>query len=191
MKAADLLRQTEAMFDEVEDYLTSSAVFWPLASHPPAGAPPYPRLSLGGLLTALAELRARAGELSEAEQRALQDLEQAWQKLSQRRSAALRQKALAEARQRVNLWRAYLQDLEEGQASVDDYAQAAYHRTALDSLRPLLEDSPEGRAMLEEAARFDSRLRQRWRPGRFIGPESAAPAHPHDRHWWLYGQPSP
>lgn len=189
MKASDLLRQTRAMFDEVEDYLTSSAVFWPLSTHPPAGAPPYPRLSLGGLLTALAELRARVDELSEAERGTLDDLEQAWRELSERRGAALRQKALAEARQRLNLWRAYVQDLENGQASADDYAQAAYHRTALDSLRPLLEDSPEGRALLEEAARLDSRLRRRWRPGKFIGPEAAAPAHPRDRHWWLYGQP--
>jgi hypothetical protein len=48
----------EAMADELEDYLLSGELFWPLQRRASPGEPPYPQLSLGGLFLTLDELDA-------------------------------------------------------------------------------------------------------------------------------------
>ena len=42
------LSLTEAMLENMEPYLLSEEVYWPVASQPDAGSPPFPRLTLGG-----------------------------------------------------------------------------------------------------------------------------------------------
>ncbi|MBI4769912.1 MAG: hypothetical protein HY784_05720, partial [Chloroflexi bacterium] len=61
------LAVVDRMVAELESYLLSPELYWPLSGPPLPGGQGYPRLTAGGLLLALARLSAVERELSAAQ----------------------------------------------------------------------------------------------------------------------------
>jgi len=157
MESADYnLDLFEAMLDEIEDFLLSADIFWPLAKRSKPESPPYPRLSTGALLMtqdeSLAqeagmntEQKARHAKLQSqwkmgmnTEQKARHaKLQSQWKMVLNKWRSALGRKSEREMGMRLNLWRAYLSDLEEGKASHFDYDRETRNRVQFTRLRTL------------------------------------------------------
>jgi hypothetical protein len=184
------LQLAAAMADELEDFLISNEIFWPLERRAAAGDPPFPQLSLGGLLLTLDELDAWEGELAPPEAAELQRLRGRVDVLRAKRGAAIQRKAGQELRTRANLWRAYLGDLEEGGGrSVELYPQEVRQRVMagrlLETAAGLAEASPPRRLLGE----LDAMLRRRFEAGPFVWDRRLAKRYPPGDYWFLYGTP--
>lgn len=190
LKAA--LDRAEAMVEELEDYLLSEELFWPITParrlHGIAS-----RLSLGGLLLAMDEISAVARDLAPAEATRALRLQSRWESHERRWRSALRRKALREAKMRLGLWRAYLHDLWESARGVEDYsyAQEVRQRVMAEKLLDLTPDEDQGRWLRSELQQADALLRRRFRAGPFIWDERLQHVYPATRYWFLYGLPIP
>jgi hypothetical protein len=183
------LQLAAAMADELEDFLISNEIFWPLERRAAAGDPPFPQLSLGGLLLALDELDAWEGELAPAEAGELQSLRQRVEELRAKRGAAIQRKAGQELRSRANLWRAYLGDLEEGPRAIELYSHEVRQRVMaarlVEEAADLAEAAPPRRLLGE----LDAKLRRRFEAGPFVWDRRLAKRYPPGDYWFLYGTP--
>jgi hypothetical protein len=178
-----------AMADELEDFLISGEIFWPLERRAPAGDPPYPQLSLGGLLLTLDELDAWEGELAPGEAAQLQALRRRVEGLRAKRGAAIARKAGQELRSRVNLWRAYLGDLEEGPRPVELYPHEVRQRVMAARLVETAADLPEAASSRRVLGELDAKLRRRFEAGPFVWDRRLARRYPPGDYWFLYGTP--
>ena len=179
----------EAMADELEDYLLSGELFWPLQRRASPGEPPYPQLSLGGLFLTLDELDAGESDLDAAAAARLQSLRKRLEGLRAKWGAAMRMKAAQELHARVNLWGAYLGDLEEGPHSVELYPQEVRQRVMAARLEDTSADLPEAAPTRGALGELDSRLRRRFEPGPLVWDRRLARLYPASRFWYLYGAP--
>jgi hypothetical protein len=178
-----------AMADELEDFLISGEIFWPLERRAPAGDPPYPQLSLGGLLLTLDELDAWEGDLAPGEAAQLQALRRRVEGLRAKRGAAIARKAGQELRSRVNLWRAYLGDLEEGPRPVELYPHEVRQRVMAARLVETAADLPEAASSRRVLGELDAKLRRRFEAGPFVWDRRLAKRYPPGDYWFLYGTP--
>jgi hypothetical protein len=182
------LALAEAMADELEDYLLSRELFWPLERHAPPGEPPYPMLSLGGLLLTLDELAALEGDLEAAASDRLRRLREKIDDLRTRWRASIEGKAAQELHSRLNLWRAYLADLEEGAKAIEAYPQEVRQRVMARRLEE--EAAPAKSAESLRAMReLDARLRRRFNAGPFVWDRRLSRVYPASDFWFLYGTP--
>lgn len=182
------LTLAEAMAEELEDYLLSREVFWPLERRAAPGEPPYPMLSLGGMLLTLDELKALEGELAPELAARLESLRGAMEEQRKEWRSSLARKAAKELHSRVNLWRAYLGDLEEGAKAVELYPQEVRQRVMAGRLEE--EAAPaEAAEVLRALDELDSRLRRRFNPGPFLWDRRLAAVYPASGFWFLYGAP--
>lgn len=163
------------MAAELETYLLSEHVTWPLGGR-------APQLTLGQMwlihtrLTCAPEaIRARAV-----------NVHQALAVILARWPANAERKAAAEAHMRLNLWRAYLDD--EERASRTHYATDVTHRAVLTLLGqhyPALRATPTFTAL----PALDARWQARFVPGAFVWPAEVQAAFPAETFWFLYGLP--
>ena len=86
---------------EIEPYLLSGELFWPLGT--------YPRLTIGGLLFALA--RCRVQDLSPSKQSRLQKCQSLLDSTRTRWQTAWRKKSEREFVSRLKQWQHYINDL--------------------------------------------------------------------------------
>lgn len=178
----------EAMAEELEDYLLSREVFWPLERRAAPGEPPYPMLSLGGMLLTLDELAALEGELGPEDAARLAELGRSLEDQRKEWRSSLERKAAKELHNRVNLWRAYLGDLEEGAKAIEVYPQEVRQRVMAGRLEE--EAAPaEAAESLRALGDLDSRLRRRFSPGPFVWDRRLARIYPAAGFWFLYGTP--
>jgi hypothetical protein len=174
-----------AALEELPSFLPSSDVFRPL-HHPP------PRmvhdLSLGTLLLTIDSLAARADELTPAEGAAWDRARLRWGAEASSHAAAIEAKARAELPHRLNLWRSFLQDLEEKPSEAGTYVVEVRHRVMIERLTGSLEGraGPEGMASLGP---LDEKLRRRFVAGPFVWESALRRAYPEPRYWYLYGHP--
>jgi len=179
----------EAMTEELEDYLLSAELFWPLQRRAGSGEPPYPKLSLGSLFLTLDELEASESDLAPALAARLRSLRSRVEALRSKWAAAIQRKAAQELKSRVNLWRAYLTDLEESPRAAELFPQEARQRVMAARLEAASGDLPEGASSRRALQEVDSRLRQRFNPGAFIWDRRLARVYPASEFWFLYGTP--
>ena len=102
----------DRMLEELEAYLLSSVIYWPLSTKG-TRLSRAPRLTLGGLYLTLDELASRESEMTRNEVSHYDKLSRILERLSTKWQAGIEQKALQELNSRVNLWKAFIQDLEE------------------------------------------------------------------------------
>ena len=163
----------EAGVPELEDYLLSDKLFWPIS----ARGYSLPRLTIGGLLLSKTRLEAR-GEQLEALMAQLDTVRSKWQ-------VAWETKAGWEFQSRYGLWGNYLADYRqnpEGQA--DAYPHEVRNRAFLQLLLPdLPEELPERKAL----SSLDSLVRSSLSPGDFIWEADVQSGFPRDEYWFLYG----
>lgn len=164
----------EAALDDLEAYLLSDELYWPLSMRGIS----LPRLTLGGLLLTWRRLQAYGESRPDDEQR-LSYWRERWR-------AAWEKKARREFASRFNLWRNYLEDYFDAPSRyAPDYPQEVRQRVLLELLRS---EIPEPRPEDEMLSGLDARLRTAFLPGNFLWEAPLQPFFPPERWWYLYGR---
>jgi hypothetical protein len=182
------LKLASFMLEEMEDYLLSSEVFWPLSKRPLTG-PPLPRLTLGGLLLTLDELNAQEKDMSPSQVADHYKLGLQMEKVRTKWAVGLERKAAQELRNRLNLWRAYLTDIEERIDTPENYVHEVRYRVMFEYLADLAARQPEIKSQMVEMRSLDLRLRTIFAPGAFVWDPRLEDIYPRDTFWYLYGLP--
>lgn len=180
------LKILEAMAAEMDDYLTSDVLFWPLARAE------LPRLTLGGYLMRQHRLMALRHLLTDDEQARLDEAISQFNQALTERIVRFEQRGHQELQARLRQWSEYLKDVgRKPEGSRAYYATAVETRAMIEALLDKLQMAPYelDKQFLEKVAVFDSGLRRGWRPGDFVWPEAWQSAYPRSEYWWLYGLP--
>lgn len=177
----------EAMANEMDDYLKSEVLFWPLSD------PSMARLTVGAYLMRQHRLVALRHLLDEDGQKRLDASLARFNQALVERIVRFEQRAHKELEARVRQWQEQLRDMQEDKASAANYYPSTVENRAiiaalLDRLRlpPYRLDDELNRRIKQ----LDDALRSRWQSGDFVWPEEWQPAYPRDRYWWLYGRPA-
>lgn len=183
------LNLLKIMNEELEDFLLSEQIFWPLGGNPDPGQPPYPKLSVGQLQLTLKELEAVEDALPPEQSRQWTSLrDRAWA-LRSKWTTAMAQKSLAESSTRVNLWRAYLNEVKEAGGTSGNYTYEVRHRVILELLSDLTNLLDDDRIQ-EEITALDNQLKGMLsKQAGFIWDEPLARVYPDNRYWFLYRRP--
>ncbi len=163
---ADFL--TEAL-PEMQDYLFSKELFWPLSAS-------LPRLTIGGTLLALARLSVVEPALAQKRRQELESVRGRWRTMWE-------QKAARETANRLRLWNQFLAETRSSPGKESGfYPQEVRNRAMLDFLLEEVPNAPERSALMD----LDTVLKGRLHPGMFVWPglEQGFPA---ERFWYLYG----
>jgi hypothetical protein len=171
--------------EELSAFLRSPDVFRPL-HHPPPGM--VQDLSLGGLLLAADVLSFLPDDRAPALRAPADQALRAWEIERASHPAAIEAKAEAEIPYRLNLWRAYLQDLTEKPTEIAAYTSEVRHRVILDRLLQIRGGEAGAKAM--QMAQTDEQLRLWFRAGSFVWSSELKRAYPEGPFWYLYGGPS-
>ena len=178
-----------AMLAEMEDYLLSAEVFWPLDQRAARGEPPFPRLTLGAMQLTLDQLEAMHSEMTGAQSAGHRKVMAQVDLLRRKHAVALERKAAREAVTRLNLWRAFVNELEESPARAGNYAYEVRHRVMLARLAEKASQSAELEATLDHVRAIDRRLRRLFVQDAFIWDQRLQKTYPPERYWYLYGHP--
>lgn len=164
---------------ELEGYLLSKELFWPLS-----GGKDLPRLTIGGLLLSRVRLQARATSPNHAAD--LNRMELALGGVCSKWPAAWERKAGQEVQTRIALWRNYLTDYQQ---SPDQYASVypreVHGRVMLHLLKKELKNLPSDFEVLDV---LDQRVKAAWLPGVFVWDTDLVQAFPEAEYWFLYGK---
>lgn len=174
----------EAMAAEMDEYLRSDVLFWPMAQSE------LPRLTLGGYLMRQHRLLGLRDLLSMQEQDRLHRAINQYHKALEEKVVRFEEKAHEELEARLRQWQAYLSEVKQG-SNIAYYESAVEPRAMIDAIIAQLrvqpyelhEEPPQKLALL------DRELRQIWEPGDFVWPQEWQPAYPREKFWWLYGHP--
>ena len=180
------LELASAMLEEMEDYLLSNEVFWPLERSVGRAAP---RLTLGTLLLTLDQLEAMRSDMTPAQDASLEKLIMQMDLVRGKHAVALERKAGREAGSRLNLWRGFVNDLEESPSRAGSYAYEVRHRVMLIRLVKMGAESADLHAALESARAVDQRLRRLFTVDVFIWDPRLQGTYPPEEYWHLYGHP--
>ncbi len=179
----------EAMLDEIEDFLLSVDIFWPLAKRAKPDSPPYPRLSTGGLLMTQDESLAQETEMNSDQKARYANLQSQWKRILNKWRSALGRKSEREMGMRLNLWRAYLSDLEEGSASHFDYHRETRNRVQFTRLRTLTASNSKTLKLEKTMRSLDARLLNLTIASKFIWDARLRETYPEREFGFLYRQP--
>ncbi|MCI0397143.1 MAG: hypothetical protein L0332_35590 [Chloroflexi bacterium] len=176
----------EAMAAEMEEYLRSSVLFWPMARGD------LPRLTLGGYLMRQHRLTALRHLLGEKEVARLDAAVEKFNQALVEKVVRFESRAHEELHARLRQWGEYLNDLNDTSGAAGDYYESAVETRAM--IAALVEKLQMPPYRLEERVAqqlglLDNNLRRRWQPGDFVWPEAWQPAYPQSEYWWLYGRP--
>jgi hypothetical protein len=180
------LRILEAMAAEMDDYLRSEAMFWPLQDSS------LPRLTLGGYLMRQHRLSALRKLLTESEQERLDQAIETFNKALVEKVVRFETHAHEEIHARLRQWSEYLRELDrESMAAGDYYPSAVDTRAMIQALLEKLQMPPYqiDERIYNELGTFDRALSNRWITNGFVWPAEWEPAYPRSKFWWLYGQP--
>ena len=164
----------EAGIPELGDYLLSKELYWPIS----ARGYTLPRLTIGGMLLALARLEAR-GERVESLVMQLDGIRLKWR-------VAWETKAGREVQARMRLWSNYLADYRhnpEGHADV--YPHEVCYRVML---HLLFTELPAPPAEQEALSQLDGLLRTNLSASDFIWDVELQAGFPRGVYWYLYGK---
>ena len=178
------LRFLEAGADELEGYLLSGELYWPIGIRAARDEKPYPRLTLGNLLLSRVKAHVLAGSPGQMDLLArvglrIDDRRQQWR-------TAWGGKATSEYRSRFNLWHMYLDDYRnKPEAQHDRYDYEINRRVLMNLILPDAVDIQDGEKIMLDG--LDQYLRSVFIPGEFIWEEQLIPGFPEDEFWYLYG----
>jgi hypothetical protein len=176
----------EAMASEMDEYLRSQTLFWPMMKGN------LPRLTIGGYLTRQHRLLALRDLLDASEQDRLDTAIGQFEDSLVEKVVRLEERANEELRARLRQWGEYLKELHDRSLGMGDfYSSHVQTRAMLSSLVMKLQEQPYvlDQQVLEQLDVYDNVLRNFWKPGAFIWPDGWQPAYPTPEYWWLYGRP--
>ena len=170
---------------DLEDYLLSQDLYWPLDAKPPQGDPPYLRLTLGGLL--LAQARLRGWLLTTSQSAECDQLDRIISDIAYRWRIAWGEKATHEARACLHLWRAFLEEYRaEPEANYDRYAYEVRRRAILSLLLPQTDGISQEEFDLLNT--LDLLLRKGLLGDEIDWEAQLVGGFSRDTHWFLYGR---
>jgi hypothetical protein len=109
-----------------------------------------------------------------------------WEQSKEKWKSSIIHKATQELGSRLNLWRAYLMDLEDGQGASFDYRHEVRNRVIIERIF----DLDVGREAWEKDLHAIDRLhRSLVDPCEFIWPKVLQPEYPQQPYWFLYRTP--
>lgn len=168
---------------QLEKYLLSDVLYWPLDKSPPSDFPPYPRLTIGGVL--LARSRASATCENSEEKTQLYKIEGDIKSLRTSWDVFWDKKGQREFNARLTIWNNFLKDFRKNPADqFDRYSYESRHRVQIELLQ---KDISINSTSLELLATLDLILKAYFKPGEFIWEEILMPAFPPVSYWYLYG----
>ena len=172
------LKSLEDAAEEIETYLLSKDVIRAQSGRP--------SLSIG--LIAL-DLRWLGPTIEDQDRARLESVESNLATVRDKWRVAWERKATAELRSRLNLWRGYLADLEGRPGLGSSYPQEVRNRAIAVDLVDAAGNQNEIKRLVASLDAIDSRLRDRFQPGRFVWEQAPESAFPGETFWFLYGRP--
>jgi hypothetical protein len=180
------LSLTKAMLENMEPYLLSEEVYWPVASQPNAGSPPFPRLTLGGFLLTQDELSVQKAAMNSRQTHTYKDLQQRYGQIARKSKSAIGRKAVREMNSRCNLWHAYVEELEERRKVPYDYPREVRHRAMFERLIDVAGVEPEVDQVLKKNQKVDEHFLAVSFPSDFVWEADLQTIYIKDRFWFLY-----
>ena len=177
-------RYVERGIDLLESYLLAEAAYWPLDIKPPSGEPPYPMLTLEGLLLARQRMLAHRGNLSYENQ--VTKLSLALETIQSRWQVAWEKKTEQAYHTRLTMWGNFL---EEYWAAPESNADRFAYEVRLRVFLTLLENSNSriNPGQVGLLSRLDGYLKIVLYPGKFIWEDNYQACFPNEKFWYLYG----
>ena len=172
------LKSLEEAAEEIEKYLLSKDVIRAQSGRP--------SLSIG--LIAL-DLRWLGPTVEDQDQARLESIKSNLATVRDKWRVAWERKATAELRSRLNLWRGYLADLEGRPGLGSSYPQEVRNRAIAVDLVDAAGNQNEIKTLVASLDVVDSRLRDRFQPGKFVWEQAPESAFPAEIFWFLYGRP--
>lgn len=176
----------EAMASEMDEYLRSQTLFWPMMKGN------LPRLTVGGYLMRQHRLTSLRSLLTGAEQARLESAMVAFNEALVEKVVRFEERAHQEAHARLRQWGEYLKELHDRSLGMGDYYPSHVQtRAMISALIAKLEMPPYklDARVIEQLEVYDKVLRNFWKPGPFTWPVQWQPAYPQPEYWWLYGRP--
>ncbi len=171
---------------ELEAYLKSDVLYWPIATANPLGDK-MPRLTIGGLLEAFARADAVIGDLAPDRRAALQAAHATHDRVADDHRIAYTAKAAREINSRLDVWGAYLDDATRKPLDVAPY----YPHEVRSRAKAYLLSQALGRDLAtniqQRIIAVDTRLMAMFEPGAFVWDARLQRRFPKDQCWWLYG----
>lgn len=178
---AEKLTLLSTFLDELDPYLLSKELFWPLG-----GMQQAPRLTLGNLLLILSTLESQAGSLDAGQQARLHKLQTRWRQAQGNMASAVSAKALREMGARLNLWQGFLTDLSENRGKGYLYTSEVRNRVLFSLLAALPLDDDEVNRLLKSMASLDNQMAAFTKPAPFQWEEELEAAFPREAFPSLY-----
>lgn len=170
---------------DLEAYLLSDELYWPIGVKPPRGDPPYPRLTLGGILFSRQNLVNRGLDAAQS-----QEYSELTAKLNEMRlhwQTAWQAKARRSFSSRLVQWSNFMDDYrKQPENNTDRYAYEVRGRVMLQLLEPESQAIPT--AELDLVNGLDRVLQASFRPGSFVWDSGLSPCYPQSQFWYLYGR---
>jgi hypothetical protein len=178
------LRYLKAALVDLEGYLLSKEIYWPIGIRPPQSDPPYPRLTLGGILISRQSLKGRSMDADQKKEYGnltgrIDETRTHWR-------SAWGTKAAREYSSRLVQWNNFIDDYrKQPENNTDRYAYEARGRVMLQLMEP---ESDEIRpAELEMVRGLDRILQAHLLDGGFVWDTQLSSSFPRSQFWYLYG----
>jgi hypothetical protein len=182
----DLLQE---VLEDIEPFLLSPELFWPITAKPPKGSPPFPNLSLGGLLLTEDELIAQKDRMNPEQAARYSRLRLKRQGVWRKWLSTIQRKAVREMAMRCNLWRSYVVELEDQEKVKYDYPQEVRHLVMFERLADTAGKQPEAQELRESIRLLDDRLMGVTQTSEFIWDEQLGAIYPKRSFWFLFRSP--
>ena len=176
----------QAGLQEIETYLLSNELFWPLNATSSYEEPSYPKFTLGGFLfyEACAQSMARSG----SQIAVMRKIESELNTYRTRWQVAWVRKASWELKSRLRQWGNALTEIRfDPEEHSDYYRYEVRSRVLISLLLPEIKEIEP--AHQEQLKGLDILLRAFFEPGDFIWEPELASSFPADHFWYLWGLP--
>lgn len=181
-------RYLQAALREMQAYLLSAELFWPLSGGAFTAGGSFPQLTVGNVLLAfdaLAAANASEGGTGWAE---VQRLEAEWEAQRIRWAAHVEAKAKRELASRLRQWLAYVEDVSDAHLA-EDYVGSVRPRLLAERLLDVLPKGPETARAREQLAQGDRRIDPFLQAGPFVLDPALQARYPEPHFSMLYRQP--
>lgn len=176
----------QAALADLQNYILSNDLYWPLQLPHRPGSAQTPQLTIGSLALTLANVSAQP--LNSGQRSELDALKERIEAVRGEWRSNWGRKAAREFGSRLNLWQQYVRELRgdpRGQASY--YPNEVRQRTILHLLRAEILESLVAHEE-EQLTMLDGLLRGLTQPGSFVWDAGVQAAFPASEYWFLYVQ---
>jgi hypothetical protein len=175
----------QAALKEMQAYLLSAQLFWPLSGLPVSPGSPFPHLTLGNVILAFDALAAADAAAGGARCAERQRLEAQWEAQRTRWAVHVEAKAQRELASRLRQWKAYVEDVCEARRA-EDYTSSVRPRLIAERLLGLLPQGTEVARECEQLHLLDSRIAPYLQAGPFVMDSALQAGYPEQAFPFLY-----